>query len=66
MCRSETDCFLSSAAKHWPLSKRVQRDLLWRITVNDAAGSAYPDCSDAFNNAMKDAIYLGSGKTGDY
>ena len=28
---------------------------------DDAAGSAYPDCSDAFNQAMKDAIYLGSG-----
>jgi len=28
---------------------------------DDAAGSAYPDCSDAFNNAMNDAIYIGSG-----
>lgn len=28
---------------------------------DDAAGNAYPDCSDAFNNAMNDAIYIGSG-----
>lgn len=29
---------------------------------DDAAGNAYPDCSDAFNEAMNRAIYLGSGK----
>jgi len=29
---------------------------------DDAAGSAYPDCSDDFNKAMNEAIYLGSGK----
>ena len=28
---------------------------------DDAAGNAYPDCSDAFNEAMKSAIELGSG-----
>ena len=28
---------------------------------DDAAGNAYPDCSDEFNNAMNQAIYLGSG-----
>ena len=28
---------------------------------DDAAGSAYPDCSESFNNAMNDAIYIGSG-----
>ena len=28
---------------------------------DDAAGNAYPDCSDAFNNAINDAIYIGSG-----
>ena len=28
---------------------------------DDAAGNAYPDCSEAFNEAMKSAIYLGSG-----
>ena len=30
---------------------------------DDAAGSAYPDCSKEFNKAMSDAIYLGSGKS---
>ena len=29
---------------------------------DDAAGNAYPDCSDDFNNAMNQAVYLGSGK----
>lgn len=28
---------------------------------DDAAGNAYPDCSDAFNEAMGSAIRLGSG-----
>lgn len=28
---------------------------------DDAAGNAYPDCSQAFNKAMNDAIYIGSG-----
>ena len=28
---------------------------------DDAAGNAYPDCSDAFNEAMNRAISLGSG-----
>jgi 7-cyano-7-deazaguanine synthase len=29
---------------------------------DDAAGDAYPDCSEAFNEAIKTAVYLGSGK----
>lgn len=28
---------------------------------DDAAGNAYPDCSEAFNDAMNTAIYEGSG-----
>lgn len=28
---------------------------------DDAAGNAYPDCSDEFNEAMNKAIYVGSG-----
>ena len=28
---------------------------------DDAAGNAYPDCSSKFNEAMNQAIYLGSG-----
>lgn len=29
--------------------------------ADDAAGNAYPDCSTAFNDAMAQAIFLGSG-----
>ncbi len=29
---------------------------------DDAAGNAYPDCSSSFNDAMNEAIWLGSGK----
>lgn len=28
---------------------------------DDAAGNAYPDCSEDFNNAINSAIYIGSG-----
>ena len=30
--------------------------------ADDAAGNAYPDCSEEFNNAINSAIYIGSGK----
>ena len=30
--------------------------------ADDSAGSAYPDCSDDFNNKMNEGIYLGSGR----
>jgi len=29
--------------------------------ADDAAGNAYPDCTEDFNDAMHDAIYYGSG-----
>ena len=29
---------------------------------DDAAGNAYPDCSEAFNNAMNEAVFIGSGE----
>lgn len=29
--------------------------------ADDAAGNAYPDCSSAFNRAINDAIFIGSG-----
>lgn len=29
---------------------------------DDAAGNAYPDCSDEFNSAIGQAVYIGSGK----
>lgn len=51
--------FLSSAASI-ALSKDCNV-IFYGAHSDDAAGSAYPDCSDAFNQAMKDAIYLGSG-----
>ena len=30
--------------------------------ADDAAGEAYPDCSPAFNKAMSEAVFLGSGR----
>ena len=51
--------FLSSAASI-ALSKDCNV-IFYGAHSDDAAGSAYPDCSHAFNQAMKDAIYLGSG-----
>ena len=30
--------------------------------ADDSAGNAYPDCSQAFNEAMNSAIYIGSGE----
>ena len=30
--------------------------------ADDAAGDAYPDCSEGFNRAMNEAIYVGSGR----
>lgn len=51
--------FLSSAA-----SIALSRDcdvIYYGAHSDDAAGNAYPDCSDAFNKAMGDAIYIGSG-----
>ncbi len=29
---------------------------------DDAAGNAYPDCSESFNKAMNDAVFIGSGE----
>ena len=51
--------FLSSAA-----SLALSRDcsvLYYGAHADDAAGNAYPDCSSAFDNAISDAIYIGSG-----
>lgn len=51
--------FLSSAASI-ALSKNC--DLIYYgAHVDDAAGFAYPDCSEVFNDAMNKAIYEGSG-----
>lgn len=51
--------FLSCAA-----SIALSRDcgvIYYGAHSDDAAGNAYPDCSDAFNRAMGEAIWLGSG-----
>lgn len=52
--------FLSTAAS-FALSKECSL-IYYGAHSDDAAGNAYPDCSDAFNQAMNQAIYEGSGK----
>lgn len=52
--------FLSSAASI-ALSYGC-RYIYYGAHSDDAAGNAYPDCSDVFNNAMCTAIYEGSGR----
>lgn len=52
--------FLSSAASI-ALSKGCDV-IYYGAHSDDAAGSAYPDCSEEFNKAMNQAIYIGSGK----
>lgn len=51
--------FLSSAASI-ALSKGASL-IYYGAHADDACGNAYPDCSEAFNKAMGDAIYIGSG-----
>jgi 7-cyano-7-deazaguanine synthase len=51
--------FLSSAASI-ALSKECSI-IYYGAHSDDAAGNAYPDCSIAFNEAMNQAIYIGSG-----
>ncbi len=51
--------FLSSAASV-ALSKGCQV-IYYGAHSDDAAGSAYPDCSEQFNKAMNEAIFEGSG-----
>ena len=51
--------FLSSAA-----SIALSKDcgvIYYGAHADDAAGNAYPDCSEAFQNAINEAIYVGSG-----
>ncbi len=51
--------FLSSAA-----SITISKDcdvIYYGAHADDAAGNAYPDCSDEFNKSISDAIYIGSG-----
>lgn len=51
--------FLSSAASI-ALSKDCSV-IYYGAHSDDAAGNAYPDCSEAFNQSMKSAIEIGSG-----
>lgn len=51
--------FLSSAASI-ALSKNCDV-IYYGAHSDDAAGNAYPDCSDAFNHAINEAIHIGSG-----
>ncbi len=51
--------FLSSAAGI-ALSKGCEV-IYYGAHSDDAAGNAYPDCSEEFNSAMGRAIYIGSG-----
>ncbi|MBQ5334141.1 MAG: 7-cyano-7-deazaguanine synthase QueC [Oscillospiraceae bacterium] len=51
--------FLSAAA-----SVALSKDcsvLMYGAHADDAAGNAYPDCSEAFVNAMNKAVFEGSG-----
>lgn len=52
--------FLSAAASV-AISKECDV-ILYGAHADDAAGNAYPDCSSAFNKAMSDAIFIGSGE----
>ena len=52
--------FLAAAASI-ALSKDCEA-IFYGAHADDAAGSAYPDCSPAFNRAMNEAIWEGSGK----
>jgi 7-cyano-7-deazaguanine synthase len=49
-----------SAAASIALSKNCER-IYYGAHADDAAGNAYPDCSQAFNDAMNKAVYEGSG-----
>lgn len=52
--------FLAAAASI-ALSKDCEA-IFYGAHADDAAGNAYPDCSTAFNDAMNEAIWQGSGK----
>ena len=51
--------FLSAAAAY-AMSLGAD-EILYGAHSDDAAGNAYPDCSEAFNTAMNTAIYEGTG-----
>ena len=51
---------IASAAASVALSNGCG-EIYYGAHSDDAAGNAYPDCSQAFNDSMNMAIYLGSG-----
>jgi len=51
--------FLASAASI-AISKNCEV-IYYGVHADDAAGNAYPDCSDEFHQAMRDAVRIGSG-----
>lgn len=52
--------FLSSAAS---IALSLECNIIYYgAHSDDAAGNAYPDCSDSFNQAMNQAIFIGSGE----
>lgn len=53
--------FLASAAS-MALSKNCSY-IYYGAHHDDAAGNAYPDCSEAFYHSMNQAVFEGSGKT---
>lgn len=52
--------FLSAAASI--ALSRGCTEIYYGAHRDDAAGNAYPDCSEVFNNAINTAIYEGSGR----
>lgn len=52
--------FLASAASI--ALERGCREIYYGAHTDDAAGNAYPDCSNVFYEAMSTAIYEGSGR----
>ena len=60
MYLSVTVCFsLLLPALHFQKAADV---IYYGAHSDDAAGNAYPDCSEVFKNAMNQAIYEGSGR----
>lgn len=55
--------FLSAAASFaMSIYPNDDIEIYCGMHADDAAGNAYPDCSDTFNTYMYDAIYVGTGK----
>ena len=56
-------CMLSAvAALALSIHPDAETDIYIGAHADDAAGNAYPDCSQAFQDAMNAAIYEGSGR----